>query len=172
MPDYNKLAQWVECWTGCNKLAQWVECWTGVPGYNKLAQWVECWTGVRVVVTIKCMSTWSARRLKKNEIRDKCRAVSTHELHWTSSICLLFSGFSNVCHSACVWCTAVKLGLISNFDTFFLVMWLTFLVGEIKCMLISSRHFCIRSSVKNVAVGETCGNTPCTWHEEIVAACL
>ena len=65
MPDYNKLAQWVECWTGCNKLAQWVECWTGVPGYNKLAQWVECWTGVRVVVTIKCMSTWSARRLKK-----------------------------------------------------------------------------------------------------------
>ena len=31
-------------------------------------------------------------------------------------ICLLFSEFSNVCHSAAFWPTALKLGRISNFD--------------------------------------------------------
>ena len=35
---------------------------------------------------------------------------------------LLFSGFSNVYHSACVWPTALKLGCVANLDTLFLVM--------------------------------------------------
>ena len=32
------------------------------------------------------------------------------------AFCLLFSGFSNVCHSAAFWPTALKLGCITNFD--------------------------------------------------------
>ena len=46
-------------------------------------------------------------------------------------ICLLFSGFSNVYHSACVWPTALKLGCITNFDILFLVMGFIYLVDEI-----------------------------------------
>ena len=57
---------------------------------------------------------------------------------------LLFSGFSNVYHSACVWPTALKLGCITNFDMLFLMMGFI-LVGEIQFMLISIRHICIRS---------------------------
>ena len=48
----------------------------------------------------------------------------------------LFSSFSNVCHSACVWPTALKLGCISNFDMLFLVMGFIYLVDESQCMLI------------------------------------
>ena len=54
-----------------------------------------------------------------------------------TTICLLFSGFSNVCHSACVWPTALKLGCIANFDMLFLVMGFISLVHEIQFMLIS-----------------------------------
>ena len=57
----------------------------------------------------------------------------------------LFSGFSNVCHSACVWPTALKFGCITNFDTLFLVMGFISLVDEIQFVLISSRHICIRT---------------------------
>ena len=46
-------------------------------------------------------------------------------------ICLLFSGFSNVYHFACVWPTALKLGCVTNLDTFFLVMGFISLVDEI-----------------------------------------
>ena len=60
--------------------------------------------------------------------------------------CLLFSGFSNVYHSAFVWPTALKLGCVTNLDTLFLVMGLISLVDEIQFMLISSRHICIRSN--------------------------
>ena len=63
----------------------------------------------------------------------------------TTILCLLFSGFSNVCHSACVWPTALKLGCIANFDMLFLVMGFISLVDEIQFMLTSSRHICIRS---------------------------
>ena len=56
-------------------------------------------------------------------------------------ICLLFSSFSNVCHSACVWPTALKLGCIANFDMLFLVMGFISFVDEITFMLISNRHF-------------------------------
>ena len=68
---------------------------------------------------------------------------STHA--WLPYICLLFSGFSNVYHSACVWPTALKLGRITNFDMLFLVMGFVSLVDEIQFMLINSRHICIRS---------------------------
>ena len=60
-------------------------------------------------------------------------------------ICLLFSGQSNVCHSACVWPTALKLGCATNLGQLFLVMGFISLVDEIQFMLISSRHICIRS---------------------------
>ena len=52
-------------------------------------------------------------------------------------ICLLFSGFSNVYHFACVWPTALKLGCITNFDMLrFLVMGFISLVGVICIMSI------------------------------------
>ena len=60
-------------------------------------------------------------------------------------ICLLFSGFSNVYHSACVWPKALKLGCVTNLDTLFLMMGFISLVDEIQLMLISSGHICIRS---------------------------
>ena len=60
-------------------------------------------------------------------------------------ICLLFSFFSDVCHSAAFWPRALKLGCITNLDMLFLVMGLISLVNEIQFMLISSRHFSNRS---------------------------
>ena len=60
--------------------------------------------------------------------------------HALPYICLLFSGFSNVYHSACVWPTALKLGCINNFDMPFLVMGFISLVDEIQFMLINSPH--------------------------------
>ena len=59
----------------------------------------------------------------------------------------LFSGFSNVYHSACVWPTALKLGCVNNLDTLFLVLGFISLVDEIQFMLICSRHICMRSIV-------------------------
>ena len=71
--------------------------------------------------------------------------VSAHSAHaCLPYICLLFSGSSNVYHSACVWNTALKLGCITKLNTLFLVMGLISLVDEIQFMLISS-HICIRS---------------------------
>ena len=64
-----------------------------------------------------------------------------------TTIHLLFSGFSNVYHFACVWPTALKLGCITNLDTLFLVG-INSLIDEIQFMLISSRHIGIRSTKK------------------------
>ena len=75
---------------------------------------------------------------------------------------LLFSGFSNVCHSACVWPTALKLGCITNSDMLFLVMGLISLVDQIQFMLISSRHDCIRS-FKNTKVKHFSGKRNQHW---------
>ena len=61
---------------------------------------------------------------------------------WVPYICLLFSGFSNVYRSACVWPTALKLGCVTNFDMLFLVMGFISLTDEIQFMLISSHHIC------------------------------
>ena len=61
-------------------------------------------------------------------------------LGWT-----LFWGFSNVCHSAAFWPTALKLGCIANFDMLSLVMGLISLVNEIQFMLISGHHISNRS---------------------------
>ena len=69
---------------------------------------------------------------------------STHAL--LPYICLLFSGFSNVYHFACVWPTALKRGWVTNYlDPLFFVMGFISLVDEVPFMLISSRHICIRS---------------------------
>ena len=65
-------------------------------------------------------------------------------------VSLTLPSFSNVYHFACVWPTALKLGCITNLDTFFLVMGFISLVDEIQFMLISSRHICIRSMQKNI----------------------
>ena len=49
----------------------------------------------------------------------------------------LFSGFSNVYHSACVWSGILELGCITNFDMLFLVIFgFIWLVDEIIFMLI------------------------------------
>ena len=66
-------------------------------------------------------------------------------------ICLLFSSF--VCHSMCVWPTALKLGCVTNFDMLFLVMGFISLVDEIQFMLIGSRLICIRSIVSLLLFG-------------------
>ena len=63
----------------------------------------------------------------------------------TMYIGLLFSGFSNVYHFACVWPTALKPDCVTNFDMLFLVMGFISLVDEIQFMLISSRHICMKS---------------------------
>ena len=68
-------------------------------------------------------------------------------------ICHLFSGFSNVCHSACIWPTALKLGCVTNLDMLFLVLGFISLVDEIQFMLISGRHICIRSISFRVCEG-------------------
>ena len=65
---------------------------------------------------------------------------------WQPYICLLFSGFSNVCHYAAFWPTALKLDCITNFDMLFLVMGFISLIDEIQFMLISNRHIRIRST--------------------------
>ena len=88
--------------------------------------------------------TRNDRHLKTPKIRDKCMAVGLGSTDY-HTFCLLFSGFSNVCHSAAVWPTALKLGCITNFDMLFLVMGFISLVDKIQFMLISSRHICISS---------------------------
>ena len=60
-------------------------------------------------------------------------------------ICLLFSGFLNVCHFTCIWPRALKLGCITNIDMLFLVMGFICLFYENKFMLISGRHISNRS---------------------------
>ena len=56
-------------------------------------------------------------------------------------IFLLFSGFSNVNHSTCVWPTTLKLGCYS----LFLAMGFISVVDKIQFMLISRHYICIRS---------------------------
>ena len=86
---------------------------------------------------------WQAFERKKTKIRDKCIVVSL------PYICLLFSGFSNVYQSACVWPTTLKVGCVTNFDMLFLVMGFMVLVVEIQFMLISSCHIWIKSIITN-----------------------
>ena len=69
---------------------------------------------------------------------------------------LLFSSFSNVCHSPFVWPTALKLGCITNYDMLFLVMGFISLVDKIQLMLISSRHICIRSMAMENRLSKMC----------------
>ena len=68
-------------------------------------------------------------------------------------ICLLFSGFSNVCHFTCIWPRALKLGCITNVDMLFLTNGFTCLFYENKFMLISGGHISGRSIVCKVAGG-------------------
>ena len=74
------------------------------------------------------------------QIRDKCVAVSPPKPWYL---------ISDVCHSAWVWPTALKLGCITNFDMLFLMMEFISLVDEIQFMLISSCHFCVRCYSSN-----------------------
>ena len=76
-------------------------------------------------------------------------------LRWTDClpyICLLFSSFSIVSYSVCVWPTALYLSRITNFDILFLVMGFICFVGEIQFMLISSHHICIRAISRGVLI--------------------
>ena len=107
----------------------------------------------------------NGRHLKNPKIRDKCLAVSppkrychTNKRQMYSSqstqallpyICLLFSNFSNVFHSACVWSTALKPGCITNFEMLFLVMGFISLLDEI--MLIGNPQF-FRSLIRNLSI--------------------
>ena len=76
------------------------------------------------------------------------KLIRDHEYMNRIASCLLFSGFSNVYHFACVWPTALKLGCITNFDMLFHVIGFISLVDEIQFMLFSSRHICIKSLSK------------------------
>ena len=76
-------------------------------------------------------------------VREVLRQVRQHKTIFsplTARHLSLIFGFSNVCHSACGWPTALKLGCITNFDALFLVMGVICLVDEIQFMLISSRR--------------------------------
>ena len=75
---------------------------------------------------------------------EKPENKSTHA--WLPYICLLFSGFSNVYHCACVWPTALKLGSITNFDMLFLVMGFIYLIDEIQFMLFYGAHVVVYRS--------------------------
>ena len=67
---------------------------------------------------------------------------------WLPYICLLFSGFSNVCHfTGCIWPTALKLGCITNVDMLFLTMGFICLSYENKFMLVSGGHISNRSII-------------------------
>ena len=96
---------------------------------------------------------WSPPRLKNPKIRDEY----THA--WLPYIRLLFLGFSNVYHCACVWPTALKFGSITNFDMLFLVMGFISLIDEIQFMLISSRHICIWSRFASTCAARAFGAT-------------
>ena len=61
-------------------------------------------------------------------------------------ICLLFSGFSNVCHSAAFWPTALKLGCITNFDMLSLVMGLNSIYAD------NSSHHCLHDCILALAI--------------------
>ena len=87
--------------------------------------------------------------------------------------------FSNVYHSACVWPTALKRGCVTNFDKLFLEVGFISLVDEIKFMLISSRHICIRSRYDYGILHKTghmtgyhCGRYAFLWqYRRIFLAC-
>ena len=66
---------------------------------------------------------------------------------WLPCICLLFSGFPNVCHFTCIWPRALKLGCITNVDMLFLTMGFICLFYENKFMLISGGHISNRSII-------------------------
>ena len=51
-----------------------------------------------------------------------------------------FQFFLNVCHFACVWPTALKLGCITNVDMLFPMMGFVCLCYENRFMLISGGH--------------------------------
>ena len=52
------------------------------------------------------------------KIRDKCMVVGPPKPDYHT--CLLFLGFSNVCHFTCIWPRALKLGCITSVDMLFL----------------------------------------------------
>ena len=66
-------------------------------------------------------------------IKSKLRRQNKRQMYGSQGT-ILFSGFSNVCHFACVWPTALKLGCITNFDMLSLVMGFISLVHEIQFM--------------------------------------
>ena len=90
---------------------------------------------------------WNGRHLKHQKIRDKCMVV---RVDWLPYICLLFSGFSNVCHFTCIWPRALKLGCITNVDMLFLTMGFICFFYVNKLMLISGGHISNRSMTELV----------------------
>ena len=73
------------------------------------------------------MNPFGRKSMSTLVIQPSFRALGQMQVKWQTFeklpyICLLFSGFSNVCHSAAFWPTALKLGCITNFDMLSLVM--------------------------------------------------
>ena len=80
-------------------------------------------------ILIAILKIHAVRHLESPENKRQIDMAVRHDRQ--PYICLLFSGFSNVYHFACVWPTALKLGCVTNLDTFFLVMGFISLVDEI-----------------------------------------
>ena len=74
------------------------------------------------------------------KITDKCMAVRLGGLTPLHFSYFIFFLSSNVCHSVCVWPTALKLSCITNFDMLLLMIGFISLVDEIQFM-VSSGHF-------------------------------
>ena len=90
--------------------------------------------------TYEMLDIWKPRKYETNIC-----SRSVYPCLTANCLELVFSGFSNVYYSACVWPTVLKLGCVTNFSTLFLVMGFISLIDEIQFMLISSRHICVRS---------------------------
>ena len=105
----------------------------------------------RFYFTTKEMNPIMRKSVSKLVMQPRFRAVGQTHVKWqtfekpenkrqmygsesTRHKFLLFSGFSNVYHFACVWSTAPKLGRVTNLDTLFLVMGFISLVDEIQFM--------------------------------------
>ena len=103
----------------------------------------------------KSMSTSSFRALGQMQVKLQTfeKAENKRQMYgsqvwvnWLPYICLLFSGFWNVCHFTCIWCRALKLGCITiNVDILFLTMGFICLFYDNKFMLISGSHISNRS---------------------------
>ena len=83
----------------------------------------------------------------------------------STQACLLFSGFSNVCHFTCIWPRALKLGCVTNVDMLFLTNGFICLFYENKFVLISGGHISNRPVYCTQCYAQCCIVCPVLQYE-------